>query len=52
MAMHFALTKEVAQKIQQKVDVFKNVVRAKKKIFIGLVSAVVLKKNQYSRGGC
>ncbi len=44
----FVIDKEYAQKLQQKIAVFKKVTKTNKQVFLALVSANGLKKNMYS----
>ena len=44
----FVITKEYAQKLRQKVEVFKKITRTNKQIFIVFISANGVKKNKYS----
>ncbi len=44
----FVISKEYAQKLKRKIDIFKKVTRTKKQIFLVLISANGVKKNKYS----
>ena len=44
----FAITKDYAEKLQQKIETFKKVTRTNKQLFIALVSASGMRKNKYS----
>ena len=44
----YTIDKEYAEKLKQKLDVFKKITRTKKQIFLMMISAGGLKKNSYS----
>jgi len=44
----FAITKEYANKLQQRLETFKRVTRTNKQLFVALISANGIKKNKYS----
>lgn len=45
----FMITKEYAKELQQKIDVFRNITRTYKRIFIVMISASDIKQNLYSK---
>ena len=44
----FEITKDYAQKLQQKIEIFKKITGTKKQLFLAFISANGLKKNRYS----
>ncbi len=44
----FTITKEYAEKLAKKLDVFKNVTRTKKQLFLAFITSSGLKSNKYS----
>ncbi len=44
----FVITKEYAEKLQQKLETFRRVTRTKKQLFLVIISANGMKKNKYS----
>lgn len=44
----FAIDKEYASKLEQKLDVFRKITKTKKQLFLGIISASGLKKTMYS----
>ena len=45
----FVITKDYANKLRKKIDIFKMVTRTNKQIFIVMITANGVKENQYSK---